>query len=157
MVVTSLHTGSHKENRYSRSNSNRPITVQKLTNVKSRESRLQMQMASLPLVDRTRFDEIGQQLSGCSSSSATVRSRNFRSLYGVCSSIVSHLWVLLIPKLEPNTEPRYLLWALFFLKQYPSGNVMNVFSDSDSKTTRMWTRKIISSIAELKVVSHIAN
>lgn len=92
---------------------------------------------------------------------ASVRSRleNFSQMYGICPCITTEIWNNVAE--DPNTddilgsskpEPKHLLWALFFLRHYPTENVAATVFRTTEKTFRKWIWLLIPLIAGMQGV-----
>ena len=88
---------------------------------------------------------------GCPSHAAAIV--RFRALFGVTPTVCSRAWLLLRDRLPKDARPFHLLWALFFLKTYASEHVNNMFCSVDAKTLWKWSRKFVTYLADLDIVS----
>lgn len=89
------------------------------------------------------------------SSSSSLRGyRKFRSFFGVSPNVCAATWTRIKNK-PPGSEPKHLLWCLFFLKTYNLESVNSAVVGVDEKTFREWTWKFIKLLASLQVVSDI--
>lgn len=77
--------------------------------------------------------------------------RVFKSFYGIAPEVCSKLWRLLADK-PSNSEPKYLLWALFFLKRYNTEHVNAALVKCDEKTFRKWIWIFIKLLSSLELV-----
>ena len=84
--------------------------------------------------------------------SSTVLSRRYRGLFGVTPHITNLLWSYVRNKLPRNTHERHLLWALLFLKCYPTDTVLSALCCADESTVRYWIWTVLESIANLRLV-----
>ena len=75
----------------------------------------------------------------------------FNSWFGVSPFICAEVWIMLIGKTSfcVETQPKHLLWTLFFLKTYNLETTMSSILKADAKTLRKWIHYMISSIAQL--------
>jgi hypothetical protein len=76
-------------------------------------------------------------------------------LFGVSPANCSRLWDLIKLSLPPRASPRHLLWALFFLKQYAHEVVNANFAQCDEKTFRKWCWIVLTSLADVDLVSAV--
>jgi hypothetical protein len=74
--------------------------------------------------------------------------RQFRALFGVSIQTVIILWQFL-QTIQSSIDlpfvlhPSYLLWALYFMKVYPSCDVACNKWQCDAKTFRLWAWRVI--------------
>ena len=75
-------------------------------------------------------------LFSCSTTTFKV-SRRFKLLFGIDETVCAHLWDTIIKKNE-NVPYQlvHLLWTLFFLKHYPTEDVMALILRKDPKIIR---------------------
>lgn len=78
--------------------------------------------------------------------------RKFRSFYGIAPDVFSLLWKKISEK-PPGSEPKHLLWCMFYLKNYNKEHVNAAIANVDEKTFRLWTWRFIELLANLDVVS----
>lgn len=86
------------------------------------------------------------------SNSILTGSRKFRSFYGITPNVFTTLWKLMSEK-PPGSEPKHLLWCMFFLKNYNNEHVNAATANVDEKTFRLWTWRFVDLLANLNVVS----
>lgn len=77
--------------------------------------------------------------------------RRFQAFFGVAPEVLSALWNLMRDK-PPRSEPKHLLWCMFFLKNYNREHVNAAIANVDEKTFRFWTWLFIDLLAKLDVV-----
>ena len=104
------------------------------------------------------FEAEGVKIIGHFSRSFTTKQRRWNSSFGTSPAIAAQLWEWIDPD---NSMPRgvrhcHLLWALYFLKTYPteepgSGSV----GGYNEKTWRKWVKLFVTAISylECRVVS----
>ncbi len=97
--------------------------------------------------------QLGLQLVGRSSDDYLFRI--FRSHYGCSPTVVMKCWDLMqthkiLPD-EKGLKPIHLLWALLFLKVYPTGTPLATMTKASEKTTRKWVWAMVESIAALEM------
>ena len=77
----------------------------------------------------------------------------FRETFGVSASVCAILWGLLtfhhLADLPPGSQPIHLLWTLLFLKQYPTGRIMEALTHATRPTIRRLVWGIISVMADM--------
>lgn len=78
--------------------------------------------------------------------------RKFKALFGVSPIICSKLWFDIL-KMDECFQPHHLLWGLFFLKCYATEDVCSIIAQSDNKTFRKWTWRIVHCLSKLNYVS----
>lgn len=78
--------------------------------------------------------------------------RRFKSFFGTTPHICSLIWQLLLDFVPPESEPKHLLWCLFFLKQYDIEHTRRTLFGADEKTIRKWTWIFVKLISDLNVV-----
>lgn len=73
--------------------------------------------------------------------SIEVGTRRYKSCFGVSPKITSLLWREIKSTLPKKYKEEHLLWALYYLKNYPTESVARVFVKADEKTLReiIWT------------------
>lgn len=91
-----------------------------------------------------------------SSNSISTGYRKFRTFYGITPNVFAKLWRLITEK-PPGSEPKHLLWCLFFLKNYNTEHVNAAIANVDEKTFRLWNWRFVNLLAELNVVSEIGD
>lgn len=79
--------------------------------------------------------------------------RRFRCFYGIAPEVFTKLWNLLSDKPD-RSEPKHLLWCMFFLKNYNKEHVNAAIANVDEKTFRLWTWRFIHLLANLDVVEY---
>lgn len=84
--------------------------------------------------------------------SAQVALRRFKSHFGVTPTVCSIIWGKIKYDLPHGGEPKHLLWALLFLKQYSDENARRSILKSDEKTIRKWTWKFVEVLSNMDVV-----
>ena len=100
------------------------------------------------------FLEIAGEQTQCP---ANPRMHVFVEHFGACATLCFILWLHLIRLhlLPQNAKPVYLLWALYFMKTYPTENVGAGFCCCGSiNTYKKWTKAMIEAIARMKLVSY---
>lgn len=85
-------------------------------------------------------------------SSQALRLRRFKSFFGVTPEVCSLVWEKIKDVVPSNSKPKYLLWCLYFMKQYSTEHVRRSLFKADEKTIRKWTWIILKPIANLNVV-----
>jgi hypothetical protein len=76
--------------------------------------------------------------------------RSFRSFFGVSADVCAELWKLLHPVNVNGASPKHLLWALFFLKVYPTESIgASMVGHVDEKTYRKWVWIFVDKISDL--------
>ena len=81
------------------------------------------------------------------------RDRRFKSIFGASSFVIADLWnrIKHSCELEPAAEPKHLLWALVFLKNYSSYEVLCcIVGWPNSTTFSNWAWYFVPKINELK-------
>lgn len=79
----------------------------------------------------------------------------FRYWFGTSPTITAITWSRLIESGWTNysgvreAKPKYLLWALLFLKSYGTEAVLSAMVDADEKTFRKWAWFYVEGIATL--------
>ncbi len=79
--------------------------------------------------------------------------RRFRALFGSNPQICSTLWGHLTRTHPEGGHPRYLLWALMFLKLYATEHNHTLIAGIYEKTFRKWSCLYLSPLAYLRLVS----
>jgi hypothetical protein len=80
-----------------------------------------------------------QYLSFCFEKPSKLSERHFRSLFLYSSEEVAALWATLYKRSDfPLTRPEELLWALYYLKVYPTWDQMAMTTGKSEKTLRKW-------------------
>ena len=102
------------------------------------------------------FEKHGGEIMGRSTDggrSAAVFDARFITFFGIVSSVVADVWNRLIEKGDPeleSAEPFHLLWALLFLKQYPTETVFcKLVGVRDEGTVRHWSQLFVRHIGYL--------
>jgi hypothetical protein len=87
-------------------------------------------------------------------SAPATEDRHFRALFGCPVDVALHLWLMLVDHdLVPSgATMKHFLWALLFLKVYPTDLPMCRMTKADPKTTRKWVDIILDSIACLEPI-----
>lgn len=70
--------------------------------------------------------------------------RKYHALFGVSSQTCSSAWNKIYNSLPQGSEPRYLLWACLFLKEYWSESVHCCIVNLNAKTFRKWVWIVLS-------------
>lgn len=83
--------------------------------------------------------------------SALIGHRKFKTFYGISPEVFACLWTLMREKPE-GSEPKHMLWCMFFLKNYNKEHVNAAYANVDEKTFRLWTWRFIELLSKLKVV-----
>ena len=82
--------------------------------------------------------------------------RRWASNFGTTPAVCVFLWKEIDPlnSMPRGAQPKHLLWALYFLKVYPTEE-QAVSLDADEKTFRKWSEHFVMAISflEFKVVS----
>lgn len=84
--------------------------------------------------------------------SVLVGLRRFKSFFGVSPNVCAVIWHLIKSDSSSSNEPKHLLWALLFLKQYGTEHERRTILKKDEKTIRKWTFLYIKLIGEMDVV-----
>lgn len=81
--------------------------------------------------------------------------KRFKSVFGMPSEHCKRLWRRLQceGKLPLNADPKHLLWACFWLKQYSTERTMASFFSAHEDTIRKWVKLMVMAIAKLSLVS----
>ena len=77
--------------------------------------------------------------------------RRFRSFYGISPQVFAVLWKQIQNK-PAGSEPKHLLWCLFFLKNYNKEHINAAIAGVDEKTFRLWAWRFVQLLADLDVV-----
>ena len=86
---------------------------------------------------------------GIRNSDSLLRQR-YQYHFGVDPEITAILWVSLEHfRMEPEPEPKHLLWTLLFLKQYSPEGVLCTMVNTNERTYRKWVWKILSKLDEM--------
>ena len=86
---------------------------------------------------------------GIRNSDSLLRQR-YQYHFGVDPEITAILWVSLERfRMEPEPEPKHLLWTLLFLKQYSPEGVLCTMVNTNERTYRKWVWKILSKLDEM--------
>ena len=83
--------------------------------------------------------------------------KQFVSLFGCSSQIVSILCKRCYATLPVDTRPKHLLGALVFLKLYESEAVHASIVGATSKTFHIWSWAVVDAIQKLQIVSYFSN
>lgn len=84
--------------------------------------------------------------------SASVALRRFKALFGVTPVVCSIIWEKIRASIPKGGEPKHLLWALLFLKQYSDEHARRSTVGADEKTMRKWTWKFVELLSQMNVV-----
>lgn len=84
----------------------------------------------------------------------TISMRRYRSNFGASPSVTAFIWNRIKTDLPKSAEPKHLLYALYFLKNYNSEHVNSSVWRCDEKTYRKWQWLILQEISQLKVVRY---
>jgi hypothetical protein len=100
------------------------------------------------------FEPLGGEIMGRSTGrSASVFEARWINFFGVICVVVADVWNHLIAKNEPELKsaaPVHLLWALLFLKQYPTESVFcKLVGVQDEGTVRYWSQLIVRHVGYL--------
>jgi hypothetical protein len=81
--------------------------------------------------------------------------RVFSSLFGIKLEVVVMVWneMVLHQHVGEGHKFIYLLWSLYFLKNYNTENVMGTNSEVATNTMRKWIWRTLESICKIQVVS----
>lgn len=79
-------------------------------------------------------------------------SRKFRALFAVSNNTCNIVWGKIHDSYR-YLQPKHLLWALLFLKCYATEHVNSIISNSDCKSFRVWTWRVIKLLSALQFVS----
>lgn len=100
------------------------------------------------------FYAIGCQILQRSSQNQNgAQKRRFRAFFGVSPKICPIVWNALVSKVPPSCQPRFLLWALLFLKIYASEHVHSNIVGSDEEGFRKLAWRLVNILADLPIVS----
>jgi len=115
---------------------------------------------AMPSVNNSyRFDALGTKLANCTRNSYGERNREFIAFFGCPPIVMAKVWELMREHgtLTEKAKDRHLLWALHYLKEYPSLRVMcstmrmrDETSKPDDKTLYKWIWIVIEAIADLE-------
>jgi hypothetical protein len=83
------------------------------------------------------FMLLGESLTGSPSM------KSYRAHFGTVPIVVAIIWQLLIENHQVSFLPMHFLWALHFLKCYPTTEVGASFCKVDPKTWRKWVWMVI--------------
>lgn len=102
------------------------------------------------------FLSLGSNLAGKDLTSENIVSqRRFRSLFGISASACALLWSKLLSSATVSeAQPKHLLWALYFLRNYNTEHQNAGFCGVDEKTLRRWVWYIVKDISRLQIVSY---
>lgn len=78
--------------------------------------------------------------------------RRYKNVFGVTDTVTAALWKELIPKVDEETPPAHLLWALMFLRGYDTEYVTEVLTGVSRKTHRQHCWKMVAALADLRLV-----
>ena len=104
------------------------------------------------------FELEGVKIIGHFSKSVSTKQRRWNACFGTSAPVVAQLWDWIDPlnSMPQGVKHCHLLWALYFLKTYPteepgSGSV----GGYDEKTWRKWVKLFVTAISylEYRVVS----
>lgn len=99
------------------------------------------------------FATIGNRYTESSMTRSTyVALRRFKAFFGVTPTVCAICWEVLKDNLPQGAEPKHLLWALLFLKQYCSEHNRRSILGADEKTIRKWTWLFVDLLSRLDVV-----
>jgi hypothetical protein len=78
--------------------------------------------------------------------------QDFRTLFGVGPDVAAHIWNHLSRYgwKPPSTRPKYLLWALLFLKNYGTETALAALAQTSRKTFRKWVWLLLPMIADME-------
>ncbi len=94
------------------------------------------------------FWSLGLQLMKLSpQGSLVVRQRAWKEHFGQNPNVCEYVWIRLTDQAENGSEPKHLLFALFFLRNYQTEMCNHTFSGLDPKTFRKWSFHWIELIA----------
>lgn len=79
--------------------------------------------------------------------------RKFKAFYGVSPNICKIIWDKLINVRPKTSQPKHLLWCLYFLKQYDSEHNNRAIFRADEKTFRKWVWCFVKLLSDMEVVS----
>lgn len=100
------------------------------------------------------FWKMGHEITGHKlAHSIKLGMRKFKAFFGVSPKICELVWDQIQNKLENDSHPKHLLWALLFLKQYNTETTNSVLIKADEKTIRKYIWNFIHLISELQVVT----
>ena len=77
--------------------------------------------------------------------------RRFKSMFGTTPIVTAIAWEKCSPHV-PGADPKHLLWAMLFLKQYASEEVHSAMADCDEKTFRKWCWHYVGRLQNISVV-----
>ena len=76
---------------------------------------------------------------------------HYKAHFGVMPGVVSIVWKMLASRQDtPKLKPKHLMWALLWLKVYPSERVIETLLNADRGSIRSWVPFTIKAIASLK-------
>ena len=73
--------------------------------------------------------------------------KDFKAMFGTTPKVCALTWNLM--DLPADAEPKYLLWALFFMKQYPKWVVIGQVTGASKPTFKKWAWFFIHKIHAL--------
>ena len=74
--------------------------------------------------------------------------QNFREMFGIGPAVSCTLWKKCY--YPARLQPKYLLWALLFLKMYATEATLSSIAHTNCKTVRKWRWLIVGAIAAQK-------
>lgn len=100
------------------------------------------------------FELLGGEIMGRSTGgSAAVFADRWITFFGVVCAVVADVWNRLVEKDDPELKsaaPFHILWALLFLKQYPTETVFcKLVGVLDEGTVRYWSQLFVRHIGYL--------
>jgi hypothetical protein len=78
--------------------------------------------------------------------------QDFRALFGIGPDVCGHIWnhISRYGWKPPKMRPKYLLWALLFLKVYGTETALSVIAKTSRKTFRKWVWLLLPMIAGME-------
>lgn len=106
-------------------------------------------MSSLDIASSAQFLDEGKKILGTSPYFTVARDEStFKSYFGVSSVVAALMWNSIKP--PHKSKPKHLLWALYFLRQYPEEHKCAHAMGCTKNTLKKWIWPIIDAIALLK-------
>jgi hypothetical protein len=84
--------------------------------------------------------------------SGNVGLRIFKEFFGTNPEVCKILFDLISPQHDGILQPKYLLWALLFIKQYQTEAVISALIDVTEKTARNWIWILLEYIQGVELV-----
>lgn len=83
--------------------------------------------------------------------------RRVRSLFGVSTSVMTHVWRMIRLSVDRSLRAQHLLWALYFLKVYPTETAAAAVLHVDEKTFRKYLWPMVYELATMRLVSVVVD